>query len=741
MLKIKAPLKTVCNTNIAGSYDGFNERIAANYGMLNVNLTPEDFLHFVTQPPEIYLGEEGMTTIVDSVNMYQNNSSKLDIVNNVINRITLYDESTLTYQDKVFISNVLRKLGIKDVQVFMNQVRNLKNEATNSEELINLYWEHSDEIRELKERILKEDETTVIEKGEDEEAAVNNYLYENIMKRLKTAAVYQEISNFVTENTRNTSNVSNAELKISEQTNIAKNVLLNYLQNNTFEESEPLNYQNINAYEYRSGDINNMSDTQIRNQLVEAAVLSVINQVYTTRLSEITSKNDIWLNIKNAFLDAADNTFERFEYNHLESFAESEEVLEYIEKNQITNNEEINQVKKVVESANQYSRNTNISNTNFEGADYTFRTDITSEEDTEITEGDTIRKLYQSEKNELNQLKKIFTEKNQSFTNISNQARSSSNKVNINQNNINAGDVNSENITLKTEDNTSVSEFTQNNEERISNTERNISVNLNKINENNIRNQQKIEQIMNGLSPEKPKAVNINRTKQEGLLAITNPEAAIMKFNETVENSRETSVFDSEVMKESLSEETIQIFKQLENYRKGKNQVDTLVKNNAFAQFYRDINMVERETKTIERELVPRIEETVEESIRNTVTREQRGRDDKVQYKEITDRVVDQVALLHKVEETVVDEEMIESARNINRSINKENVVRETKTNTEVISESTVNEIKKELKENNLNEIDRIVSEKVRRQINGLSDVVYQKLERKLGNERMRRGR
>ena len=52
------------------------------------------------------------------------------------------EEANLTYQDRVFITDVLKKLGVREVNQFMKQVFRLKQETRTTERLISLYWNH-----------------------------------------------------------------------------------------------------------------------------------------------------------------------------------------------------------------------------------------------------------------------------------------------------------------------------------------------------------------------------------------------------------------------------------------------------------------------------------------------------------------------------------------------------------------------------------------------------------------------
>ena len=59
MLKIKAPIELKCNTDVTSVGDAFGEKLRGNYGVMGAGLYPEELMHLVSRPPEIYLGEGG----------------------------------------------------------------------------------------------------------------------------------------------------------------------------------------------------------------------------------------------------------------------------------------------------------------------------------------------------------------------------------------------------------------------------------------------------------------------------------------------------------------------------------------------------------------------------------------------------------------------------------------------------------------------------------------------------------
>ena len=122
MLTIHTPIELTVNPSMLHLNDNFTQRLIGNYQMIGNGLETEDMLHFISQPPEIYLAQGGMTSLVEQSSIVENQNLKLDVINNVLNRIITADTYQMTYQDQVFIESVLRRIGVTDVRMFMKQV-------------------------------------------------------------------------------------------------------------------------------------------------------------------------------------------------------------------------------------------------------------------------------------------------------------------------------------------------------------------------------------------------------------------------------------------------------------------------------------------------------------------------------------------------------------------------------------------------------------------------------------------
>ena len=83
MITLKSPIELKTRTDFVHDNLAFEERIAGNYDLMGLEIGPEELLHIVSQPPEIYLAEGGATTIVGNTLIASHNEEKLDIINNM----------------------------------------------------------------------------------------------------------------------------------------------------------------------------------------------------------------------------------------------------------------------------------------------------------------------------------------------------------------------------------------------------------------------------------------------------------------------------------------------------------------------------------------------------------------------------------------------------------------------------------------------------------------------------------
>ena len=267
--------------------------------MIASSVSGEDLLHLVNTPLELFLAESGVTNVSNQMNLYRSQENKVEIINNLLNRILVSGEGSFTYQDRVYITNMLRKLGITDDKLFMTQVSRIKEEIDSRSKLINMYWEHlPDLVRFVKEYQSSEQN---IQKSTNR-VEQKLHLHENITNRLQTDAVHQIIQNF-SEHPDNHIQLTSEEIQHIEQGQTVDMVLLQRMQNADEEEKNPIIYSREYQNEVQSV-LESVNSTEpelhlhedIMNRLQTGAIYQIVRNFAEHQTNHLQISNEeMWL--------------------------------------------------------------------------------------------------------------------------------------------------------------------------------------------------------------------------------------------------------------------------------------------------------------------------------------------------------------------------------------------------------------------------------------------------------------
>ncbi len=343
MLKLRAPIKTCFRKDMLASQENFCERIRGNYTQMGSELTEADLLHLTTQPPEIFVMGGAAGSMVSNSNIENTQIQKVNVINNLINRILISADAKLSYQDVVYISNVLHKLGIKDERKFMKEVRRLTSETKQLNDITQLYWDNVEELRNM----VSEYAQDMRLEFKSENEVINNsilHLHETVNRRLKTAAIYQIMRNYY-ENNEDSRSISNSEYRISEQGRFAKEVLLNRLRETVRMETQPLVYKHENIYEGDETEINSMSVEQINERVSSAVLMNLIDNIYELSYERVDHHVRNWLSTEDSYYGASDNVLYRLEQNTA--------YLQYLHEEYVRNLEHNDNYRTEIESVRQ----------------------------------------------------------------------------------------------------------------------------------------------------------------------------------------------------------------------------------------------------------------------------------------------------------------------------------------------------------------------------------------------------
>ena len=340
MLTLKAPLEIKAKTSFIRDPESFYHRITGNYSLMETHVQEEDLLHIAATPPEIYVTEgEGISNVLQHSVRNESNYNKVQILNNVLNRIIVSADMELSYQDRVFITDALYKLGIRDDRKFMDSFYKMATETQNTNNLINLYLEQGRDIRDLVMAIETHTEKEKRAETESKEQLNINNLYNSVFNRLSTGAIYQIVSNFNRSVSYN--EIDRNEYSISEQTYTAQNMLLSKMRERTGVSPDNLNLFMINENTYEGNIEEAGADiTNVKNEITGAVMMDILKNIYHAGFEKFYLTKNLYYRFEDTFYKSSDQTISRL-INNFGAMVTRNEVVNNLteESNKLVNNE------------------------------------------------------------------------------------------------------------------------------------------------------------------------------------------------------------------------------------------------------------------------------------------------------------------------------------------------------------------------------------------------------------------
>lgn len=812
MLTIREPISLRSQRPIQSIRQDMAERLQANYGMMKMPIRKEELLHITSEPPEVYFAEGDEIQIFNQIKNENQQEVRLDVINNLINRIMVAQTDNFTYQDTVYISTVLRKLGIRDEKTFMKQVFALQKEHKETRRLLQKY-ENNQEILQMLFAEQAEGKRAEDKPAELLEGRENRYyLHDEIFKRLETGRIYQDLRAYTKGVRHESQQIFRNEFSVGEQAAMVQQFHLHQLKQKLTRMEMPLTFFHHNQYEYLQENLEEWNQT-LEEQISAAILLNLTNQSYSLRQQQIEENSHNWYSVAGALFQTAENTWKRYEANLTENKRISSQTMQMLE--------EVNEVKRL--------------------------------------EGDTIQKIAE-EYHTLNQEWKRNTELQQMTLQQRNIQEGGQQEINLSGGSYHLTQEELQLQFLRQE------EEAEEQEAPAAITAEQLQRQLEVFNQRNFENYQKLTEIEKQRPRMKERKLDRRKARQDALRALENPREVLMEFITTevhdpvVENQQrvEAQIYDL------FSEETKEIYRQF--LRQNRSQETTFLQHvmaqptesevrqevlhaveqvqqqafikqieKQFAQqvevqqpvisqtinqeirqqmtnlqelqslsVYQQWNLptaqilqqekekevlllqhmqANAEETTLEREHIlqaaaaetlekgpeaverhtlvhpARLRETEEvflteeketilhrqeqrlEEVRQTIEKRlQKHQQERIVETASQQEVFRQVGLVHKAEEQLMTEELLETIRSQQQKVRKEEHTEETTLQQNQIQQTTVQNTVNRMHVNQIDDIDELVQQTVRKQINHLSDQVYGKIEKKLATERKRRG-
>ncbi|MDR1797882.1 MAG: hypothetical protein LBR44_10725 [Clostridiales Family XIII bacterium] len=159
MFQSLASIGITCTRAILQASDGapagpglFCERITGAYDLFGAHFAPQDLVLLFAGAPEPPALEAGRTSVENAFHTTVSHQSLVEIVNNVVSRVMLVGSPSFTYRDAVYVTQVLRKLGVPDAQTFLREAKRVLSESARLERLDTLYVHGAKTLREWGQR-------------------------------------------------------------------------------------------------------------------------------------------------------------------------------------------------------------------------------------------------------------------------------------------------------------------------------------------------------------------------------------------------------------------------------------------------------------------------------------------------------------------------------------------------------------------------------------------------------------
>lgn len=708
MLTLRKPLALQSAKNFIRSTESAAQRILANYALLAVRIAPADMFHLMMTPPHLYL-TEGKGITVNRWELTKNQDKKLWLINNMLNRILVCADFPMTYQDSVFVDAVLRRLGVADVQKFVNQITNLKINIQNVSRLTALY-QSEQEIGQVfwnnQRKLFFHKKETNAEQGE---APKQEYwLHQIILQRLHTRAIYKEVHDFAKTIHQTQSRIDWNEIQVGEQSVSAQYLLLNEMKNEIMAHSQPLSYNRINSYGFGGSHAVNVWHEQTIGDFVRAVLLNVLAQTYVLRFDTLTRYAKNWYVITDLIYSSAQNTLVRFASWQNRFAHKKEDNIKYGEILQEWQQAEINLLQAAFQTC--------ADSTYQSGGKHYTNTALSHHEG--INSADNMRTVTA----EMLTRSDVFHHQEKTVIGA---------------------------------------------DERSVRLEKGLQEQLAILNQNNLERVHQLQELGLHETDNQTRRIDMEQARKDVLRAIGSPETAQQEYMRLTEKGKAPDALDNPKLKQILGEETVRAFAQVKRQQEksGSSADRKAGSTEAFDRLVQDVSAVRRqeEIREIKEKQYVQELETVKSAIRtdggNEVIQKydtsvinleetmgvQIGATQRyIQMQDKTrkhfERIGQAVTLFHrKIQNTLSEEKIEELIRNSRQEEHNSAAVTERLRETQRFTQQTDHNVS-QVWQNQVHDTVQTVQTGIDRQLEEISEQVYVKLERRLDAERRRRG-
>lgn len=339
MLILKNPL-TLQSISAFGIYsDSLGQKICGNYQTFGTAVTGADLIHMTMQEPDIYVAVENNGPFLVDSRVHVDNQVRVELVNRLVNRLMLYPSPQFTYQDEVFVTTVLHKLGVADVNEFMQQVRLHRETNELAVSLINKYFDEGREfahtVNELLEHYFDNDsqEVDIIKNEYRSDRCLHNDIFRRLMTAECSNAVYS-YQNLVQVRERLAGSFH--EIEWMRQ---ADRIQLSQLRANILWQTNPAVLCEYSGYETRPLAVSELTRQKVIDRM-SAVILENIVSVAGYALQYAYGSTSVWKDYSRILYQSAESALERFYYFQENGGVEAARLNAYtVRMNELTRDE------------------------------------------------------------------------------------------------------------------------------------------------------------------------------------------------------------------------------------------------------------------------------------------------------------------------------------------------------------------------------------------------------------------
>ena len=311
MLTIKAPVELKCAVPILGRTEGFAERIRGNYALMGAHINEATLTFLMNTPPEVIVAPADGTDIRISNSSVRYGDAQLNVFHNMMNRILMTENMSLTYQDRVFITDVLHKTGIRNAQLFMDQVRNFMQETRDTKQLTTFCLQHIEELYDMAQAFEGDtEETQQLSVTNVSDESVRMFATE-IFNRLQSGAIWQIVNNMT--RTTHPQLMPEAEVRLAAPAYVARQMLLTRFREFATHERQALVWRAENSYEpaEEGEETAEAKGRETRERVTSAVLLEMIRNLDHALQFRTERMTPVWTDFRRSFYRSSERTIEK----------------------------------------------------------------------------------------------------------------------------------------------------------------------------------------------------------------------------------------------------------------------------------------------------------------------------------------------------------------------------------------------------------------------------------------------